>query len=483
MKPEPAKLAPAKLAPVVRIDEGKCNNCYACITVCPVKLCMDGSGEKLLINADLCIGCGNCIDACPHGARLVIDDTPRFAEDLGNGAKIVAVVAPAIAAFFPGEYLRFNGYLKSLGVAEAFDVSFGAELTMVSYLDHIQAKNPRMLISQPCPAIANFIQIYHPELLPYLAPVDSPMLHAAKMIREYFPRFSDHKIAAISPCIAKRREFDETGLVEYNVTMLALKNMMGERGANVGSFPEEEYAGPRAESAVGFSSPGGLLHTAERFSPGIGRRAIRIEGVHVAYPYLEGVSKLMGTDIRLPQLVDCLNCDKGCNGGPGTGNSKVPMAVLENAIRERSDRQEELCTAGGRPEPERRKAAGSLPWGGEWHASRYRKLLEKYWKRGLYERSYEDYSGNNKLKEPDGAQVAEVYRALRKYGPEDVYDCTSCGYGTCAAMATAIFNKISKPENCARYNLDLLSEEKNMIMRINKRLGVPEGLAEQAWWR
>jgi len=32
------------------------------------------------------------------------------------------------------------------------------------------------------------------------------------MIREYYPQYRNHKIAVVSPCIAKRREFDETGL-------------------------------------------------------------------------------------------------------------------------------------------------------------------------------------------------------------------------------------------------------------------------------
>jgi len=442
------------LTPVIKIDEDKCNNCYACITACPVKLCMDGSGKKLLINTDLCIGCGNCIDTCSHKARLILDDTPHFFGDLKRGEKMVAIVAPAIAAFYPGKYLSFNGYLKSIGVEAVFDVSFGGELAVVSYLDHIERKNPRMVISQPCPAIVNFIQIYRPKLLPYLAPVDSPMLHTAKMIREYYPQYRGHKIAVISPCIAKRREFDETGIADYNVTMLALKNKMDEQGLDVGAFPKIEYAGPQAERAVRFSSPGGLLETAERFSPGIGRRTLKIEGVHVTYPYLEEVSELLDTDIRLPLLLDCLNCEKGCNGGPGTGNNKTPMVLLENPIRERSDKLEEQHKTGK----------------GAKYAKKYNKLVSQYWKSGLYRRGYRDYSANNNLKEPTQAQLAEVYRSLRKHEPEDIYDCTACGYGTCKAMATAIFNKLNKPENCAHHNLDLLAEEKALIMEINRQL-------------
>ena len=444
----------AKLTPVVRIDEGKCNNCYSCITACPVKLCMDGSGEKLLINPSLCIGCGNCVDACSHNARLIIDDAPAFFEDLKRGVKVVAVVAPAIASFFPGKYLNFNGYLGSLGVDAAFDVSFGAELTVASYLDHIKEKNPKMVISQPCPAVVNFIQIYHPELLPHLAPVDSPMLHTIKMIREYYPQYRSHKVAVISPCIAKKREFDETGLADYNVTMLSLKNSMGENRLDINSFPQVEYAGPVAERAVRFSSPGGLLETAERFAPGIGRRAVKIEGVHVTYPYLEEVSKLLGSGIALPPLVDCLNCDKGCNGGPGTGNIKVPMVVLENAIRARSDDLEEFHKTGK---------------GDRWR-KRYNNLVSRYWKKGLYNRSYRDYSGNNNLRNPSAEQAAEIYRGMGKTKPEDLYDCTACGYGKCEAMAAAIFNNLNKPSNCAHYNITLLAMEKKTTIYINQQL-------------
>jgi len=442
-----------RLTPVIRIDESKCNNCYACITACPVKLCMDGSGKKLQINTDLCIGCGNCIDTCHHKARLIIDDTPNFLRDLKRGEKMVAIVAPAIAAFFPGQFLQFNGYLKSIGIDAIFDVSFGGELAVVSYLEYIKEKNPRMVISQPCPAIVNFVQIYHPELLPFLAPVDSPMLHTIKMIREYYPQYSNYKMVVISPCIAKRREFDETGLADYNVTMFALKSTMDEQNLHVGSFPKVDYMGVRAERAARFSSPGGLMETAERFSPGIARHTLKIEGVHMTYPYLEEVAGLLNTDIKLPLLLDCLNCEKGCNGGPGTGNSKTPMVVLENPIRERSDKLEAF---------HKTKSPAQT--------RRYNNIVKQYWRKGLYGRTYRDYSANNNLKEPSESQLTDIYIRLRKYEPEDIYDCTACGYGTCKLMATAIFNKLNKPENCAHHNIDLIEEEKKHIMDVNRQL-------------
>jgi Fe-S-cluster-containing dehydrogenase component len=68
-----------------------------CIAVCPVKYCIDGPGDKVSINEDLCIGCGSCVQACTHDARRIIDDTVEFLRALSRGEKIVAVVAPALA--------------------------------------------------------------------------------------------------------------------------------------------------------------------------------------------------------------------------------------------------------------------------------------------------------------------------------------------------------------------------------------------------
>ena len=58
-----------KMAKVVAVDATKCLNCHACIAACPVKFCNDASGTHVEVIEDLCIGCGECIDACTHGAR------------------------------------------------------------------------------------------------------------------------------------------------------------------------------------------------------------------------------------------------------------------------------------------------------------------------------------------------------------------------------------------------------------------------------
>lgn len=324
------------LSKIVAVDKDKCQNCHACISACPSKFCNDGSGEYVKINDDLCIGCGQCISACTWDARTIIDDTPRFISDLSAGVPMVTVIAPAIAAVFPETYLNLNGWFKHHGVSGNFDVSFGAELTIKSYLDHVQKNNPKAVIAQPCPAIVNYIELYRPELLEYLAPADSPMLHTVKMIKEFYPQYRDHKVAIISPCMAKKREFEATGYGDYNVTMEKLKEYFESNHISLEKYNRMDYDNPPAERAVLFSTPGGLLETADRWMPGIRQKIRKIEGPHAIYHYLDHLN----TDIqrgKAPLVIDCLNCEKGCNGGTATGCKDVSMDHLESLISRRRD--------------------------------------------------------------------------------------------------------------------------------------------------
>jgi iron only hydrogenase large subunit-like protein/uncharacterized protein YoxC len=443
------------LTPVIKVDDEKCVNCHACIAACPVKYCMDASGDVISINHDLCIGCGKCISACTHQARLPADDTERFFDALKKREKMIAIVAPAVASNFPGRYLNLNGYLKSLGIEAIFDVSFGAELTVLSYVHHLTEDKPELCISQPCPVIVTFLEIYHPELLPYLAPADSPMGHTVKMIKEYYPQYKQHRVAVFSPCIAKRREFDETGLGDYNVTFIGVFNYLERNKINLGSHPAQEYDNPLAERAVTFSMPGGLLITAERESPGIGRITRKIEGIHTIYPYLADVAAILSKGVgksSLPRLIDCLNCEKGCNGGTGTRNAEAPLDQLEAPIWKR--RAEVEAKYGAKNIKKARK--------------NIHKVLSRYWKSGLYRRVYRNLSGNYQLKKPTDEQLKKLYQDMKKFSERDYYDCNTCGYGSCHGMALAIFNGINKPENCHHYNLSIIEESKASIDKLNK---------------
>jgi len=442
---------------IVGVDNEKCVNCHNCISVCPVKYCNDGSGDYVSVNPFMCIGCGSCIRKCSHGARFWVDDFGRFMEDVAAGHKMVAVVAPSIAANFPSTYLNLNGWLKSLGVIEVFDVSFGAELTVKSYIEFLNTNPDKTpVITQPCPAIVTYIEMYLPELLPYLAPVDSPMVHTMKMIRHYYPEFADAKLAVISPCLAKKREFFETKLGDYNIGFQSLQSYFEKNGVDLKKCQAKQYANPPAERAVGFSTPGGLLRTAERWTPGISELSRKIEGEHI-YSYLDTLEQSIRNGTA-PLIIDCLNCGSGCNNGPLTVTDATPVDDMEKTVQKRSHQVEQFY-AESSSAPQGHDATGQLD-----------AILSKYWEKGLYTRKYCDMSINNRIVIPSQDELSKIYKSMRKNSQSDIYNCSACGYGTCENMAIAIYNGLNRPENCHFY----LAAEANLkhaqISENEKRL-------------
>ena len=440
-----------KLSKIIEVDKEKCVNCHMCISVCPVKFCNDGSGDYVELNSDMCIGCGNCIKACSHGARVIKDGFDDFMNALNHKENIVAIVAPAVAANFPEKYLNLNGWLKSIGVTACFDVSFGAELTVKSYLDHVKRNNPKLVIAQPCPAIVSFIQIYKPELLTHLSPKDSPMAHMMKMVRKFYPQYKNSKFAVISPCAAKRREFDEIGIGDYNVTMYAIHNYLKDNNINLAGYPAVDYDNPPAERAVLFSTPGGLLETAEREVPGIRNKTRKIEGAPLIYEYLESLAETLAKSGKVNNLlIDCLNCEYGCNGGTATINQHASQEEIEGHVQKRREEIETKYRKKGLFS--KKRAQKELT-----------NIIDKYYDPKLYDRKYADLRSNNIVRIPSKHELEKIYEIMMKTSESDFLNCASCGYNSCEKMAIAIYNNLNKPENCYYYQKKLVEIENEQL--------------------
>jgi iron only hydrogenase large subunit-like protein len=448
------------LRPIIEVVKDKCVNCHRCIMVCPAKMCNNGSGDIVDHHSDLCIGCGECISACSHGARIGIDDFKAFMEDLKKGSRIVCIVAPAVAASFDGKYLEVNGFLKSIGVKAIFDVSLGAELTVKTYLHYMQKAKPITVIAQPCPTLVSFIEMYRPELIPYLAPADSPMMHTMKMIKKYYPQYRDYKIAVISPCYSKKREFDACGLGDYNVTFKSLLDHFKTTGSSVSTYPAVDYDNPPAERAVLFSTPGGLMRTVERYDGEIMGKTRKIEGSPEIYHYFAYLAEsIKKGNAPVFKLIDCLNCSMGCNGGPGTANKGKHLDDVECLVEKR---RHEMCS---RYKP---KGFFSKLFG----KNKLEKMLNSFWEEGLYSRSYTDRSAIFKkmVTIPTKKQIQDVYTGKHKTQASDILNCGACGYRSCEQMAVAIINGLNKPQNCRHYveiEKTLANEQESKAM-LNK---------------
>ena len=110
----------------------RCIDCGACLQTCEA---LNG------LDKETCIHCGQCILTCPMGALQPKYNYKEVLANLHDEEKIVVVsVAPAVRVaigdafgYAPGEFLEDElvGALKHIGFSYVFDVSFGADLTIM----------------------------------------------------------------------------------------------------------------------------------------------------------------------------------------------------------------------------------------------------------------------------------------------------------------------------------------------------------------
>lgn len=203
---------------------------------------------------------GACVKDCSHGARTYEDDTAGFWNDVKGGKQVVLLVAPSIKVAFDGCWRNVLEFLRSNGVKDIYDVSFGADICTWAHIRYLQKNPGKKLISQPCPAIVNYMLKYCKEALPNLSPVQSPILCAAIYLRKYLG--VNAKLAALTPCIAKQDEFRMTGVVDYNVTFQHLGQLLEEKGFHLadqkGKRSAFEFSGPQGIMGAIYPRPGGL---------------------------------------------------------------------------------------------------------------------------------------------------------------------------------------------------------------------------------
>lgn len=437
-----------------------CQGCNRCVSKCPImaanhfeKLGMDR--YHIAVDGDACVKCGSCIDACGHNARDFVDDTESFFTDLANGEKISVLIAPAFIANYPDEYRHILGYLKSIGVNRIISVGFGADITTWAYINYL-SKNPLPgAISQPCPAIVNYIEKYQPTLIDKLMPVHSPMMCAAIYARKYLQIFD--KLAFISPCIAKKIEImkdENDGIVQYNVTFAKLMEKI--KDIDISEFDADD----EIEYGLGaiYPMPGGLKENVEHF---LGKEKFvrQIEGEKHAYRYLDKYAERVAKNKELPFLVDALNCSGGCLFGTATCGEENDDDVLLQ-IQKLKEQAAGLSKG---------KKNSKSPWDKTaTYAQRLERLNNQFAKLRLEDFMCK-YNKESQIHQDiiTEDQIEETFNAMHKYADsERAINCGSCGYDGCHDMAKAIVCGYNSVDNCVYYRKKVAEDEQVEVQRL-----------------
>ena len=292
-----------KFANAVEIDGSQCIDCRNCVDACAVLqninyLEVKGKGVNQEIKPTEkkdfhCILCGQCALHCPVSAAQEQTQWEEV-EKLISDPEIITVaqVAPSIRVSIGenfdmpyGELVTENivSSLKMLGFDYVFDVNFGADLTTVieaeELLKRIKEGGEMPMYTSCCSGWVNYVEHYHPELIPNLTTSRSPQIHNGGAIKTYWAdqmKIDPKKIRVVSvmPCTAKKYEAIRPEMkingnfpVDNVITTREFSFMLKKNNIDLKKVKKRKADNPLGEYSGGgaiFGGSGGVMESALR---------------------------------------------------------------------------------------------------------------------------------------------------------------------------------------------------------------------------
>lgn len=414
----------------ITVDQNKCIGCNACVRACPVPSANRSENGKVQCNVEECIFCGECLKACPHDARKYTDDLEVLL-DLMKGGNVSVIVAPAIKSAFDGSWRHVLKWLKNNGVHEVYDGAFGADICTYMHIEYLKAHPGTKIISQPCAAIVNYAEKHKVELLPKMSPIHSPLLCAAIYIRKYLK--NDDILVALTPCLAKSVEFENTDIISHNVTFRKLNDFFkANKIIFENGYCDFEFSGTRGYDGAFYPLPGGLKDCLKVYRPELS--VMTSEGAQRVYDDLD--EYLTTPTTKLPIVYDVLSCEFGCSSGAGSRENLSSFSA--NDIMTSAKHWTEKNPINKR-------------------------LHTKLFKTLRLEDFLRTYENRVTTAPPSEKEIDEIFNSMGKYNEVDRnVNCHACGYKSCRHMAHSIYIGNNSPENCVIYekaNINKLKEE------------------------
>jgi len=417
---------------IIDFKSTKCKHCYKCVRNCLVNA-VQIRNERAEIMEDHCILCGRCLNVCPQKAKTLSSELDDVREMIRSGERVVATIAPSYLALLkfekPGQV---KAALMKLGFEDVRETSEGAAFVTSEYERLVQEGTMENIITTCCPSVNDLIEMYYPQLLPYLAPVVSPMVASGMLIRKEMGE--NVKVVFIGPCIAKKKEAQDIrnkGVISHVLNFNDIDQWLTEENIRIEQCEDLPYNkfDPKVNRLYPVSN--GIVNSVVSTERGK-KDAYRKFYEHGEQNCIDLCESMVKGELS-HCFIEMNICEGGCIKGP---------SLKEGVLSRFKAKVEMEDTITREPVPA--------------------EIIEKAGKGLSFGKAFSDRSPHDPV--PTEEEIQAILRKTDKTSPEDELNCGACGYSTCREKAVAVFQHKAELTMCIPYIQSRAESMSNVVL-------------------